>query len=57
MFVAGLRPELAIAAALITEAIGMASGGLAYARLGLIDYRLGAGMLATAVPAAAWAPG
>lgn len=40
----GIAPEVAIAAALISEVFGFASGLYAYARKRLLDYQLAAGM-------------
>lgn len=56
----GLPAEIAIGTGLITEVFGFASGLTAYARRGLIDYRLGASLLAVTVPMAllgAWVAG
>ena len=47
-----LEPSVAIGTALITEFFGFSSGLIAYARSRLIDYRLGAQLLAFAVPGA-----
>lgn len=47
-----LEPTVAIGTALITEFFGFSSGLIAYARSGLIDYRLGAQLLVFAVPGA-----
>ncbi len=43
LFILALRlsPEIAIGTGLITEVFGFASGVIAYARKGLIDYRFG----------------
>jgi uncharacterized protein len=50
----GLRlpAEVAIGVGLITQVFGFASGLVAYARKGLIEYRLGLPLLAVTVPAA-----
>ena len=48
----GIPPEIAIGAALITEACGFASGLVAYSRKDWIDYRLGATLLVATIPMA-----
>jgi uncharacterized membrane protein YfcA len=48
----GIAPEVAIAAALISEVFGFASGLYAYARKRLIDYQLGSALLVTTIPMA-----
>jgi uncharacterized membrane protein YfcA len=48
----GIAPEVAIAAALISEVFGFASGLYAYARKRLIDYQLGTALLVTTIPLA-----
>ena len=48
----GLPAEIAIGTGLITEVFGFASGLTAYARRGLIDYRLGLSLLVVTIPMA-----
>lgn len=48
----GLPAEIAIGTGLITEVFGFASGLYAYRRKGLIDYRLGLGLLFATIPLA-----
>lgn len=48
----GLSPEIAIGTGLITEVFGFASGLYAYARKGLIDYKLGVALLTATIPMA-----
>lgn len=54
LFILALRlsPEIAIGTGLITEVFGFASGLIAYARKGLIDYRFGRTLLKVTVPLA-----
>lgn len=52
MIVLGLDPATAIGAGLITEVFGFSSGLFAYYRRQLIDYRLGAQVLAISIPMA-----
>ncbi len=47
-----IEPSVAIGTALITELFGFASGVYAYARQGLIDFKLGLSLLMFSVPAA-----
>lgn len=48
----GLRPEVAIGTALLTETFGFASGLLAYFRARVIDFKLGGIMLIATIPLA-----
>ena len=48
----GLPAEIAIGTGLLTEVFGFASGLTAYARRGLIDYRLGLSLLVVTIPMA-----
>ena len=54
LFILALRvsPEIAIGTGLITEVFGFASGFYAYARKGLIDYKLGLALLMATIPMA-----
>ena len=52
IFVLGIAPETAVAAALATEVFGFASGLYSYAHRRLVDYRLGRMLLMGTVPAA-----
>lgn len=54
ILILGLRlpADVAIGVGLITQVFGFASGLLAYARRGLIDYRLGLPLLVVTIPAA-----
>jgi hypothetical protein len=47
-----LPPEIAIGTGLITQVFGFASGVTAYARQGLIDYKLSRSLMVVSVPAA-----
>ena len=52
MVVLGLKPHIAVGAALFTELFGFASGLYAYVRSKLIDYKIGLNLLIVAIPLA-----